>query len=494
MIINKKLALAVSAITLSLDSVSVLAQLEEVIVTARKREESLQDVPVVVTAMDRVAIEQRSIASMDDLGAYVPGLTSASGGGTDPSGSMSLRGVKTGSINVTSDQSVTLNIDGMQVESLLGFRSGQVDLARIEVLKGPQALFFGKNSPGGVVAITTANPTEELYVRARVGYEVDDGDTTGEFIVSGPITDTLGGRAVVNYTKREGWLSNEDPTATWDNGYEGDQLIARATLEWVPNDNFYALGKFTYSDWEGENRSDAQKVNCFDPAATAAECKLDDKITYAAPLDLLGRYNGLKPFDDSDSTFATLKLVWNITDTLELTSLTGYYDTSQKFYQVSTSRAFSDLTDQFGDPVPNEILNEAGGGSDSISQEFRLASNYDGPLNFMVGLFYDDRTIYSDAKVQFAVLGFPDIRQEVDAEAFSAFGQLTWDITEKWELSAGIRYTDEEKTFSGYIAEDALLADPATNFVIVPPPGTPPEFFLGEAGDPVIPTEDKNHA
>jgi len=191
---NKKNALAVSLLTLSVDSASVFAQLEEVIVTARKREESLQDVPVVVTAMDRSVIEQRSIANVDDLSAYVPGMTSISGGTTVPSASMSLRGVKTGPINVTSDQSVTLNMDGMQVESVLGYRSGLVDLDRIEVLKGPQALFFGKNSPGGVVAITTANPTEELYVRARVGYEVEDGDTTGEFIVSGPITDTLGGK------------------------------------------------------------------------------------------------------------------------------------------------------------------------------------------------------------------------------------------------------------------------------------------------------------
>ena len=432
MITNKKLALAVSAFTLSLDSASVLAQLEEVVVTARKREESLQDVPVVVTAMDRGAIEQRSIQSMDDLGAFVPGLTSVSGGGTDPSGGISLRGVQTGSINVTSDQSVTLNIDGMQVESVLGYRAGQVDLARIEVLKGPQALFFGKNSPGGVVAITTANPTEELYVRARAGYEVEDGDTTGELIMSGPITDSLGGRAVVNYVQRAGWLSNEDPTAAWKDGYEGDQLVARATLEWVPSDRFYALGKLTYSDWEGENRSDAQKVNCFGspPLSTAAECKLDDKITYAAPLDLLGRYNGLKPFDESDSTFATLKLVWDISDTLELTSLTGYYDTNQEFYQVTTSRAASDLTDQFGEPLPNEILNLAAGGSDSISQEFRLASNFDGPLNFMVGVFYDDRTIYSDAKVQFAVVGFPATEQEVEAKAFSAFGQVDWAISE----------------------------------------------------------------
>jgi len=261
----------------------------------------------------------------------------------------------------------------------------------------------------------------------------------------------------------------------------------------VPNDNFYALGKVTYSDWEGENRSDTQKVNCFGdpPLATSAECKLDDRITYAAPLDLLGRYNGLEPFDDADSTFATLKLVWNVSDTLELTSLTGYYDTNQEFYDVTTSRAFSDVTDQFGSLLPNEILNQAAGGSDSISQEFRLASNYGGPLNFMVGVFYDDRTIYSDAKVQFSIIGFPATEQEVEAEAFSAFGQVDWAITEKWELSAGIRYTDEEKTFSGVLLEEAVDPGEPGFPPIIPPFPLPPEVLLGQPGDPLIPQTDK---
>ena len=210
---------------------------------------------------------------------------------------------------------------------------------------------------------------------------------------------------------------------------------------------------------------------------------------------MLGRYNGEDPFDDADSTFATLQLTWDFSDTLQLTSVTGYYDTSQSFYDSTTPRGATDVAifdvDENGNPVflPNEILSKADASSDSISQELRLTSNYDGALNFMLGVFYDDRTIDSNNKVQFGAIGIPDVRQSVDAEAFSAFGQVSWNITDEWELTAGVRYTDEEKTYSGHIAEDALLAAPG--FVIVPPPGIPEAFYLGFAGDELVPTEDK---
>ncbi|MEM8659684.1 MAG: TonB-dependent receptor [Pseudomonadota bacterium] len=496
MIVKKKNLLMVSVLTIALDSTAVLAQaLEEVMVTARKRNESLQDVPVVVTALNRDAIERLAIENLDDLSKFVPGMTSISSGGTDPSGTMSLRGVKTGSINVTSDQSVSLIMDGMPVENVLGYRAGQVDLAQIEVLKGPQALFFGKNSPGGVISITTASPNDELYMRARAGYEIEDGDKTGEFIVSGPITDTLGARAVVSYIQREGFISNNDPTAVYDDLPASDQWVARGTLLWEPSDVFSALAKITYSESEGDSRNDTQKIVCFDPSATTANCNLNDITTIAAPLDLLGRYDGLSPYDDADSTFGTLKLVWDVSDSLTLTSITGFYDINQNFYDVTTPRGFGDLAifdvDENGNPIflPNEILNKSDSETSSVSQELRLESNYDGPLNFMLGAFVDDRTIDVDAKVQFGAIGVPDIRQRVDAEAFSVFGQIQFDITDTWELSAGVRYTDEEKTYSGYIGENALLAAPG--FVIVPPAGTPPEFFLGFAGDVLVPSKAK---
>ncbi|MEM1402132.1 MAG: TonB-dependent receptor [Pseudomonadota bacterium] len=492
---KKKSAIALTALTLGLDSASVLAQLEEVVVTARKREESLQDVPVVVTAISGESIEKLRIQNLDDLGSFVPGMLSASGGGTDPGGTMSLRGIKTGGINLTSDQSISLNMDGMQIESVLAYRAGQVDLAQVEVLKGPQALFFGKNSPGGVISVTTANPTDQFFLSAKAGYEIEDGDESGELVVSGPLTDTLGARGVVNYLGRKGFMSNDDPTATYSDLPEFEQLVARGTLEWTPSDTFRALAKVTYTEGEAESRNDVQKLVCFNEAATSAECNLDNNTTIAAPLDLLGRYGGLRPFEDTEGVFATLRLEWELGNSLSLTSITGYYDVSQDFYDTVLPRGVNDVdifgVDENGVPIflPNEILNRTDGGAESISQEFRIESSFDGPLNFMAGVFIDDRTMDTDQKVQFGVIGIPQIVQSVDAESLSVFGQVDYDITEQLELSVGLRYTDEEKTYSGTIEEDALLAGPL--FVITPPPGTPPEFLLGTAGDALVPTKTK---
>src|SRR5690606_10265777 len=121
---------------------------------------------------------------------------------------VSIRGIGTTSLDPGIDQSVSLNIDGMQFTQGSAYSIGMFDMAQVEVLKGPQALFFGKNSPGGVVSIRTADPGDELEVMGSVGYEVKARTMRTEAVLSGPITDSLGLRLAGAYSSTDGYFKN----------------------------------------------------------------------------------------------------------------------------------------------------------------------------------------------------------------------------------------------------------------------------------------------
>lgn len=475
-----------------LDTEMSFAQTEEVavdriVVTARKREESLQDVPVVVSVFDKETMESKGINSIDDLAQITPGLLTEASGTSSNLGVIALRGVSTGAINVASDQAVAINVDGIQIESVLGLRAGQIDLQQAEILKGPQTLFFGKNSPGGVISLKTADPTDEFFLQGRGGYEFGAEEKFGELIISGPLTDTLSARAVVYYTDVEGWIDNTEPTGIDDVIPSYDEVITRGTLRWEPTDAFTATAKLTYSDRSSDKRSWYQKVNCDIPANTTSDCTLDHRAAFTPPVDLLGRYGGQQPFDDTTAWFASLNMDYRLSDNLTVSSVTGYYDIEQDYFDSVFERGAGDVVALGVDPgtgapifFPNEALVASNDKVDSISQELRLTSDFDGPLNFMIGGFYDNREVSTDIVVQLAVIGVPASKQGVMSESFSVFGQLIYDVTDQLELSGGLRYTDESKRYEGVIFEP--IVDAASGTVLAP------------AGSPIIPADDRFQA
>ena len=421
----------------------------EIVVTARKREESLQDVPVVVTAFDAATLERNAVTGTDDIARITPGLNIYSGGNSSQQGAISLRGIQTGSTNLASDQAVALNIDNVQIDSALGLKAGLFDLQQVEIMKGPQALYFGKNSSGGVIALKTADPTSELFVQARAGYEFDARERNGEIIVSGPLNDTLGGRIAVSYTDMDGFLRNRSATAISGRTPNSKDLIARGTLRWEPSDRLEARLKLTYADRSADKFSYQQKIACFRPGQTAAVCRRDRDIYHSRPVDVLDRFDVDKPYADSRLYLAAFDLSYDLTDAISLASTTGYFNYKQSFFDSVLPRA---STDTFGGAV-NEILNEAHDETRSLSQQFRFSSDFDGPLNFIAGLFIDDRMVQSDIKLQFGATGSPRNLQRVDSAAYSAFGQLSYDLLENLELAGGARYTNEKRTYTGTLLE-----------------------------------------
>ncbi|MGH6644826.1 MAG: TonB-dependent receptor plug domain-containing protein, partial [Bradyrhizobium sp.] len=143
----------------------------DIVVTARKRDETSIAVPVALTAVGGAEIERRAINNLDGIARIVPQLIVGEGGGTVQGGIIAIRGIAGADANPFGDQAVSFNIDGVQVARASVRRMSEMDIQQVEVLKGPQALFFGKNSPGGIISVRTADPTSSFAAKLSGGYE-----------------------------------------------------------------------------------------------------------------------------------------------------------------------------------------------------------------------------------------------------------------------------------------------------------------------------------
>jgi iron complex outermembrane recepter protein len=494
--ITRKILSTAIAASVALEAAPVMAQmLEEVIVTARKRQESILKVPVTVTAFSSQTLDEFAIGDIRGIADMTPGLNFSTG----PLASgvlVSLRGIGTGTNNPAVSQSVALVVDGMQFTQGLAFGASQFDMAQVEVLKGPQALFFGKAAPAGVIAVTTADPTDEVEVRLRAGYEIEAEETVGELILSGPVTDSLGLRLAAQFSDKDGHFSNNaepvGPDAyppygnlgvagvTGENFPNTETTLLRGTALWRPADDFQARLKLNYADAETEGTGgEPQLVDC--PEGTDAsnsifgvgfiageDCKADDKqnFAYMDPAEFPLIYNGGEPFSELEQYFGTLDLEYDIGRDLTLSSVTGYYNVDQK------SMINGSLTTEVGTPFTIQSDLDA----DDFTQELRLTSAYGGALNFMVGGFYQKGEIdylsslpFNQAYIAFGrvpplVAGYAD--HNVESEVYSLFGQVLWQITPDFELGVGARWTDEQRedevmdlvpTLSGGAAEPVDL-------------------------------------
>ncbi|MGE3693020.1 MAG: TonB-dependent receptor plug domain-containing protein, partial [Novosphingobium sp.] len=328
---------------------------DEIIVQARKRDESIMSVPVVATVIGEAKLDQYAIGSVEDIADKVTGLNYQSG--NNASGTLvSLRGVGTNSNNPAVDQSVALVVDGQQFTQGLAFRAATFDMSRVEVLKGPQALFFGKAAPGGVISIKTADPGDRLELLARAGYEFEAQKQVYEAVVSGPVSSTLGLRLAAQYSDANGYFHNVSNPVSGPLAFgaippvnkrvhNNETFILRGTALWKPVDSFSARLKFNYVRDEIQGwGSMGQMVSC--PEGTAPrlpipyaaiagdDCKLDRNyygpdVKPASFGDGTLSNNGVE-FNLSEQYFGSLELNYDISPTLSLTSVSTYYDVSQK--------------------------------------------------------------------------------------------------------------------------------------------------------------------
>jgi len=379
--------------------------IEEIIVTARQQEETLQDVPVTVAAFSEADLDRYNITNLVDAAKMVPNMVIAHGGSGNGS-SLRLRGIGSSSISAAFDHSVALNLDGVVVNRGRFIHNSYMDMGQLEVLKGPQSLYFGKSATAGVVSITTNDPGDEFELQISGGIENELDGTFGEMVISGPITDTFGARLAVGYSENDEMFENysfdNDPQVAVNGADEwfGDEsLNVRLTLVWEPTDNFTAKLKYNYSEYDnGAGTSWAEEIcpeGAHQPTGIPSgglpigvyqgvdDCKLNgntSKIFLDPGLraGLPWGYDDGKAGLEQETDFISLRMDWDFHENYTLTSVTGLVDLSHKELDD-----YSYATGVFGGLHNNEY--------ESLSQELRLASHYDdSPVNFQLGFYWQE--------------------------------------------------------------------------------------------------------
>lgn len=454
----------------------------EIIVLARKQAETLQEVPVTITAIGGETLEKYGVDQVADVVSRVPTLN-VQVGGSGSGGQLSLRGVGSSNISSAFDSAVAFDFDGVQVSTMRLVQAGFFDTQQIDILKGPQSLFFGKSASAGVFAIRSADPTPTWEIGGKASYEFEENGYTIGGYISGPVSDTLGIRVAAQFNDIEDYIKLQEgtPTAHGDSRSTSN-FIGRVTLQWDPSDRFDANLKAQYVRNESDGAIHHSDIFCgangvADPISLLGggflvdpgyDCNSDDQkyflpdaaagvsASIPSPSKAVGR-NGV-PFGVTDVWFS--RLLWNyeISDALTLTSTSGYLDLDATDYDCySYGGQAPDGSGGFlpfglGCSDPNNTL-------ELFSQALRLTSDFDGRFNFMVGAFYEDRKAAFDTAELAAnialffgpdpITGFDtdyDRRHETKSKAYSVFGSVMFDITDQLELSGGVRYTEESKT------------------------------------------------
>jgi iron complex outermembrane receptor protein len=471
---------------------------EIILVLARKNTETLQEVPVTVTALGGDLIAKDQTTKLEQIGNRVPTL-SVQPGGSGSGGSIALRGVGSSAISAAFDSAVALDIDGIQLSSMRLVQAGFFDVQQIDVLKGPQSLFFGKSASAGVVSLRSNDPTPEWQFGGKASYEFEEkGYVVGGFI-SGPITDTLGIRIAAQYNDIEKYVEIQPgfPVVKPNRGLK--DFVGRLTLNWNPTDRFTANFKLNYITNKNDGAIAHQDIDCGAngradevillggaiAVPSGANCNTRDNFfaigdpsatqnsnypTGSAAGD--GRYPG-RPFGDTEIWLARLRFDLDLSDTLKLTSVTGYFDLdsvdSDTYSSVGVGPAFNPNGVPVAAIAPRlAAVNLPGssqgfGSSDprntteQYTQELRLSSDFEGPFNFNVGAFYEDRDINfntSQQGVNISIIALDPItgsafdwykKHRTRTTAVSLFGSGIFDITDRLELSGGLRWTKEKK-------------------------------------------------
>jgi iron complex outermembrane receptor protein len=476
--------------------------LEEVIVTAQRREQALQDVPIAIQVLDRELIDDVAAEDMGDLDAFVPGLEVSSGSPTQPR--YTIRGIQTGDFGVGTDPAVGVYVDGIYAArsgaSLLAFN----DIERIEVLKGPQGTLFGRNSAAGAVSVVTREPQPEFdaSLRLRLG-EYDKRRLEGMLNV--PLGDAVALRVNGLINRSDGWI--EDAATGKDLNPE-DNWALRAALKWDLGD----ATSLTVA-WDHDEIDQLAR-----PAIGLLEVPTDgsplafppDPDTYLDPRearvynDVIGNeesreFDQASLFVDHDFGWAGFRstTAWRQFETLNLEDEDGtnrqdlYFDTgnvedNQSFYQEFKFSGASERFDwiagvsyytEDADQISDTHLNTDA--VDTVLRNLGLAPTPDGTL------FGFTSDVLAANQIPISLRGLPwrePIFNEGDFEAYAAFGDVIWHVNDQLNLTFGLRYTHDSKEFSWFNdrreapeLDAALAALEAAGFFDAFP--IPPQFY-----------------
>ncbi len=505
--------LAASAAT-SASADNNAVNVEEVTVTARKKTERLLDVPVAAVSLSNKALAKYATTDLTDVGLQIPQV-SIDHGASGTGALITIRGIGSTNVDAAIEQEVTINIDGVPISRGRVIAQAFFDEASVQVLKGPQALYFGKNSPAGVISITSQNPGDVASGYVRAGYEEGAQNWFGEGAFGGPIADGLSARAAFRYSDMTGGyvkgvggpLTGAQlpafvradgmtmPGSPFSNYPGSREVIGRFTLNYrPPGSRFDASFKFLGSDhhdrgdsmetviWRctpGNSHTSSLDFGAFlkggpiypqDPYSSCHGARSNSMG--GLPAGWAAGYpgsNGGIPYTDVLTYLSSLTMNYKVADHLTLTSVTGYYEYNQ------TQWSNYDETDMV---LASGVNNDE---QTSLSQELRLQSSFQGPLNFTIGGFYghDRRSFHQVGSIGYLgvdpATGNTDLFQSIDyyhTDSYSGFGELSWKVLPNVELAGGARYSSETKYGNDGMTYVHPLLQLLTGGTIASPVGT----------------------
>lgn len=396
------------------------AGIEAIVVTAQRRAQNLQDVPIAITALSSEAIARGDINALDKLGGQVPGLKVAIGADRT---NIAIRGIGSNITNIAAEGGVAVNVDGVYMTRTTLNGATYSDLAQIEVLRGPQGTLYGRNATGGAVNITTRNPDGALdgTLSALVG-------NAGRFRVRGAIGvpldgDKLSVRISGDYEKLSGYRNNLTLNEKAD---PEDHRSGRIALRWAPNDDLEVILRASISHDEVANviQFGASVPGPFNPIRQGGQTSVDPRNIR----------------NDSRSRLNFRDEVYSATISYDLGGVTVKSVTAYQRHRFDQQADVDGTSLNYATVDFNER-------SPAVTQEVTLAGN-SRKFNWVVGGWYMD----DDAR---AIMRFqlPGIRRPPFAfdytqktKAFAFFGQATYSITDTLRVTGGLRYSDETKT------------------------------------------------
>lgn len=430
----------------------VAAQLEEITVTAQRREQSLSDVSISINAFTAEDMRTYRIEDPTDIAQLVSNVDiKGTLGGVNPA--ITIRGVGLNDFNANNNPSVGVYIDDIFLASPAMLTSRMFDVERVEVLKGPQGTLYGRNATGGAINIINRKPTEEFdaFISAGIG---DYDQTELEGAIGGGLSETVAGRFSFSY-KSQGESFHENLMTGSDFG-DTDSTAVRAQLSFEPSDNVSGHVTLHYSKLEGSNTPFAI-FGLLDPAQPFAYVPCGPALEFRFDNSLCGDVYGIQELDDNDPythTFNPDEAAKYIIDTdsfggvarfefgigdMMLTSITGFDSQDRIFGDNINSHPL-----QFSSLTHNEEISQ-------FSQEFRLSGETAGGARWIAGVFLSQDDFESSNLFESADLFLTNLLWTVDQEttAYAAFGSIDWSLSDTVTLTTGLRFTSEEIDFAG---------------------------------------------
>ncbi len=424
----------VVGIALSTFALTSLAerQLEEVVVTAQKRAQSVQDVPIAISAMNKDRLEETGVDNIAQIIPMLPGVTGSTAGIATTA--WAIRSIATSDFTVGSEPSVAVYIDEAYIGRNTLSSSSFFDLERLEVVKGPQGTLFGRNAAAGAITLSTVKPEDKNSAEFGIGAG-NEGQQVYDVIANGVVSDQLAVRLAYHGARFEGFITdvvnNEDAFR--------DEDALRFSARWDASESVETLLTLNYGKQEGNMNG------AYTPALStvAANQEFTDRVQRSTP-----------DREENKTKGANLRINWELNDNLTLTSITDFRDFDYQFAQDVDGSSDDALIDAFLGGVTGGVsltFNQPNVSGDTFSQELRVSGSTNN-VDWFAGMNYFQENVAEtqqlnavDTVAGLGTLAQDQNRTKGDNTGLGIFADARWNVSDVFALTFGGRWTRDEK-------------------------------------------------